>query len=1136
MDRGEKGARGSFGWLNATQFLGALNDNVFRYLLVFLIITLHGSGSAAKAGAIGMALLAAPFLLFSAAAGILADRISKRTIVIVAKLVEVAAMLTGCLAFYFQAEWMLFGILFFMATQSAFFGPAKYGIIPELVPRERLSQANAWLQAMTHRAILLGTVAVPLLSRATHENYFHASLVCVGIAILGVLVSLPIQRTPAAGVSRHASWFFLRDIGRTLGSIRHDRYLLMAVVASAYFTLLGAFMQINLIPYALEELGLSKEAGTYLFLLAAVGIGLGAMWAGRLSGRNVELGVVPLGALGLTCGALALGGGSHDLASVCVAVLVMGLSAGLFVVPLDAWIQWRAPRERLGEVLAAASFLSWVGVLLAAGLVHVMANVAGLTPRHGFMLMGVLTLCLTVATLWVLPDFLVRFLALVLTRTCYRLRMTGLANVPLEGSALLVCNHVSWADAVLLMATQQRRIRFLANRSIFDRRCWGPIMRLMGVIPIAMTDGPKELIQSLKAAREALDEGYLVCIFAEGALTRSGNLLSFKQGFQHIVKGSDHPIIPVYLGGAWGSIFSYAHGMPRLRWPLSFPYPVSIHFGQPLPPTVGASELREAVLALSCDYFNSRKDRRHPLAAEFVQTARRNWARPAIADTTGQNLTFGQALTGALALAKRLDKVTEGQARVGVLLPPSAAGALANVALSVMGKIPVNLNYTTSTAAFDSAISRCEIQTVVTSRIFIDRLEGYTLPPGAIYVEDVFARLTRTEKQRAWLKARLVPRRMLVRHRGSTGDTPATVIFSSGSSGEPKGVMLSHHNVLSNIESLRIVFQPNPEDKVCGVLPFFHSFGFMATLWFPLLSGFAAVYHTNPLDGTRVAEVVREHRATLLFVTPTFLLAYIRRATREDFATLRLVLTGAEKLKRRVAEAFEEKFGLMPLEGYGATELAPVAAINIPDVRRAGLRQIGTKPGSVGHPVPGVVIRIVDPETRAPVPVGETGLMLVKGPNVMLGYLGMPEKTAEVLRDGWYDTGDIACLDKDGFVTITDRLSRFSKIGGEMVPHMGVEEALHQAMNMSQQVLAVTSIPDERKGERLVVLYTDEAGGADAVQRGVAESDMPNLWKPAATSCFRVEALPMLGSGKLDLKALKTLAQSFHTDRGGRDI
>jgi len=1111
----------TFGWLNATQFLGALNDNVFKFLLVYLIIALRGSESAAGAGVIGMVLLATPFLLFSAAAGIIADRVSKRRVIVLAKLFELAVMLAGSLAFYFRSERALFLIMFLMAAQSAFFGPAKYGIIPELVPRHYLSRANAWIQAMTHLAILTGTVTAPFLSQATRGDYFRASWFCVAAAAAGVAVSLPIRGTPPSGGDRRASVFFVRDIWRTLRGIRGDTYLLMAVIAAAYFTLIGAFMQINLIPYALEELGLSKETGTYLFLLAAVGIGLGSFLAGRLSGRNVELGVVPLGALGIALSALALGTLAAGVAGVCLIVLVVGVSAGLFVVPINAWIQFRAPRDRLGEILAASSFLSWIGVILAAALIHGMTEAAGLSAREGFVLIGWLTLALTILTLRVLPDFLVRFLALLLTRACYRLRTLGIENVPLDGGALLVCNHVSWADAVLLMATQQRRIRFLASRRILESRFWGPVMRLMGVIPIAAGDSPKKLVTSLQAAREALDAGYLVCVFAEGALTRSGNLLAFKSGFHHIVKDSSHPVIPVYLGGAWGSIFSYARGMPRLRWPVSFPYPVTIVFGKPLPPTADSAALREAVLELSCAYFESRKSARKPLAAEFAAAARRNWSRKAMADTTGRNLTYGQALTGAVALAARLAPLTAGQDKVGILLPPSAGAALANAAVSALGRAPVNLNYTASADAFRSALEQCGIRTVLTSRAFLERLNGVPAPEGAVYVEDIFSRLTEREKRLAWLKARLLPARLLVRHGGLTGDSVAAVIFSSGSGGAPKGVMLSHHNILSNIESLRIVFQPSPDDVVCAVLPFFHSFGFMATLWFPLLSGFSAVYHGNPLDGARVAELVREHRATLLFTTPSFLPAYVRRAQPGDFATLRLVVTGAEKLNPRIAAAFREKFGIEPREGYGATELSPVAALNVPDVERSGLRQVGTKPGTVGHPVPGVVIRIVDPESRAALPPGRDGLMLVKGPNVMLGYLGMPGKTAEALRDGWYDTGDIARLDEDGFVTITDRLSRFSKIGGEMVPHVAVEEALHKALGRTERVLAVAGVPDERKGERLVVLYTGDAGGADAVARAIADSGLPNLWKPAANACFRVASLPLLGSGKMDLQALK---------------
>ncbi len=408
--------------------------------------------------------------------------------------------------------------------------------------------------------------------------------------------------------------------------------------------------------------------------------------------------------------------------------------------------------------------------------------------------------------------------------------------------------------------------------------------------------------------------------------------------------------------------------------------------------------------------------------------------------------------------------------------------------------------------------------------MFLEKLGRFQDFGRLVFLEDILPQITEQDKRRAWLKARFAPRSALARPEGFTADRLATVIFSSGSTGRPKGIMLSHHNILSNVESVRAVFHFSSDDCICAALPFFHSFGFTCSLWLPLLSGFSAVYHSNPLDGAKIAEIVREHKATLLFATPTFLLAYLRRAEPEDFVSLRYVIVGAEKLKPRIADAFEERFGIRPLEGYGATELAPVATLNIPDVEIMGVRQPGVKPGTVGHPLPGVAVRIVDPDTGERLPIGKSGLLLVKGPNVMLGYLNEPEKTAEVLRDGWYNTGDVAVMDRDGFITITDRLSRFSKIGGEMVSHVAVEEAFHKALGKTEQVLAVAAVPDEKKGERLVVLYTDAAGDATALQQAIKAADLPNLWKPAPDACYRVESIPMLGSGKLDLKSIKERA------------
>jgi acyl-[acyl-carrier-protein]-phospholipid O-acyltransferase/long-chain-fatty-acid--[acyl-carrier-protein] ligase len=354
----------------------------------------------------------------------------------------------------------------------------------------------------------------------------------------------------------------------------------------------------------------------------------------------------------------------------------------------------------------------------------------------------------------------------------------------------------------------------------------------------------------------------------------------------------------------------------------------------------------------------------------------------------------------------------------------------------------------------------------------------------------------------------------------------AAVVFSSGSTGEPKGVQLSHANIRSNVEGISQLMGPTPDHRLLGVLPLFHSFGFTATIWYPLLTGVGVCYHPSPLDAKGIGETVARNRVTHLITTPTFLAQYTRRCTAEQFASLEFVLVGAEKLSARVADEFERKFGLRPLEGYGCTELSPIAAVSVRHQETPSGLQLGHKPGSIGRPIPGVAARIVHPETFEPLGPGADGLLLIKGANVMVGYLGRPELTAEVIRDGWYVTGDIARMDEDGFLTITDRLSRFSKIGGEMVPHVRIEERIHELLGAAETVCAVASAPDETKGERLVVLYVG-ALDVGALHRKLGESGLPNLWVPKQDAFFRVDGLPVLGSGKLDLKAVQSTAREL---------
>ncbi|PWB48998.1 MAG: hypothetical protein C3F12_00420 [Candidatus Methylomirabilota bacterium] len=730
-----------------------------------------------------------------------------------------------------------------------------------------------------------------------------------------------------------------------------------------------------------------------------------------------------------------------------------------------------------------------------------------------------------------LPDFLVRLCLWLLTHTFYRITVMGRAHLPKEGAVLLIGNHVSFVDPFLLSACTQRFVRFLMYRPLYEAPGIHQVAKLMGAIPVAGTDSRSDVATALKTARERLRAGEVVCIFAEGAITRTGNLLPFKKGFEAIAKGLDVPIVPFHLDDVWGSIFSFQGGRFFFKWPRRIPYPVTISFGAPLQQP-SAFEVRQAVSLLGAEAAFYRRDQ-WPLGEAALATIRREWRRFAMADSMGHRLRFGQVLIGALLFHRDVLKRCDGQEMVGLLLPPSVPAALLNLALTLAGKVPVSLNYTASAEALQIAIDRCELKTIYTSQLFLEKL-GLPHRDGMVLVEEVTQSFTWFQKLNAALLARLTPAallRRLLSPRRSQMDDLATVIFSSGSTGTPKGAMLSHGNIVSNIEAIRQVLQIDRDDRLLGVLPFFHSFGFTGALWLPLLAGSGVIYHSNPLDARTVGQLSEQHRVTLLIGTPTFYLSYLRRCSKEQFATLRLAIVGAEKLKGTVAESFRERFGIDLLEGYGCTELSPVVSVNIPDVTEARPRQVGHKPETAGHPLPGIAVRIVDPESFGDRQVNEEGLVLVKGPNVMLGYLHEPERTQQVIRDGWYITGDIGRLDADGFLTITDRLSRFSKIGGEMVPHIKIEEAIQAALGTTDRKCVVTSLPDDQKGERLMVLHEPLELEIDEMLHRLRGMGVPNLWLPRKENFLPIQAIPLLGSGKLDLTRAKELAARLDRER-----
>ncbi|HOB97884.1 MAG TPA: AMP-binding protein [Verrucomicrobiota bacterium] len=738
---------------------------------------------------------------------------------------------------------------------------------------------------------------------------------------------------------------------------------------------------------------------------------------------------------------------------------------------------------------------------------------------------------------------LLRCFLWLFTRLFYRVTVLHPDNIPLAGGALLVSNHVSFVDLLLVLASTRRMIRFLLPQDICDRRWLKPCLRYLRAIPLPSEAHPRDLIRALNLAREAIQQGEVVGVFAEKTISRIGVMLPFGREFERIMEGVNAPIIPVCLDGVWGSIFSYQSGRFLWKLPRRIPYPVTINFGSAMPASATAAEVRTAIQELNTDAWAHRRASMKPLHRAFVDRARKCPSRFAMADARVPRLSFGGALTKTVFLARRLRASWAGQEMVGLFLPPSVAGALVNFAALLLGKVPVNLNYTLSETQLASCARQCNLQTVLTSRAFLDRIK-VKLPVRALLLEDLAAKPRLGEKLAALVLAWLAPvgvlERALGREQACTLDDLATVIFSSGSTGEPKGVMLTHYNIASNVAQLGQTYDFGPQDRFLGILPFFHSFGFTATLMAPALIGIGVAFHPSPLDAKPIGELVRRYGLTYLMATPTFLQIYLRSCEPSDFGSLRCVMVGAEKLPERLASAFEEKFGLRPVEGYGCTECSPVVTGNTHDFRAAGVRQAGSRRGSIGRPLPGVSLRIIDPETGAPRPVGQSGLLLVRGPNVMRGYLGLPEKTAEVLRDGWYVTGDIALLDEDGFVQITDRLSRFSKIGGEMVPHGKVEEKLHEAAGVTDATFAVTGVPDAKKGECLVVLHTLPKDRLQEVVKKLPQLGLPNLWLPRASQFFHVDELPRLASGKMDLRQIRQTAlglasaQENQGEGGGR--
>ncbi|MBQ4328384.1 MAG: AMP-binding protein [Lentisphaeria bacterium] len=730
------------------------------------------------------------------------------------------------------------------------------------------------------------------------------------------------------------------------------------------------------------------------------------------------------------------------------------------------------------------------------------------------------------------PRLTLKIAAWVTRLVMFRLRVIGKENMPYSGPILLVSNHVSLVDMLMIQAVVRQRVRFMVRTEIINFLPTRFIFWYLGVLSVPSARHPKAMKKFFGEIQHRLRKGETICFFPEGAISGSGNLMRFRSGVQALIPPDIQvTVMPVRLGMIHGRLTGIYKNRLRFhkltRWPVDF----SVAIGKPVDPNLSAFQLRQKISELGAIAETSPQPGERPIHTAFIYHAKRHLFGKIFYDATTETwFSNFKMLILTIMLSKIIRKIDKGTSGyTGVLLPntPIAAGVLLSVQCA--DRTPAIMNFSAGRQVALDSVRRAGVKTILTSRKFLDKLK-WEPSEEMVLLEDIVPTISKGKKILAMLMAIFLPTRTLVRNIAPLSCynmfQQAALLFSSGSTGTPKAVMLTQRNINCDIQSFIRVVDWSTNDRVAGNLPIFHSFGFTVCFALPATTGTPVAYVANPLDSAVIVRSVRDFKITILCATPTFLQKYLMKAKPEDFKTLRLCITGAEKLRTELAERYRNMTGRDIVEGFGCTELSPIVTINLNN----SIYTMGTKsdhPGSIGCPLPGIHARIVDINTGVELPPGEDGRLQVRAGSVMKGYLGQPELTEQVIQNNYYDTGDIGHMDEDGYIYITGRASRFSKIGGEMVPHEGVEEAITQILHSENREIAVAGRSDRLKGERLVVFHIIENIDTAAIINGLREAGLPNIWIPKADDFIKVDHLPMLGSGKLDLSALRKMAEKL---------
>ena len=1116
-----------FAPLFVVQFLGAFNDNLFKFALLFLAnFSLYRAepDKAELLATIATGLFILPYFLFSALAGQLADAWDKAKLVRVVKGAEVGIMTLALSGFWLESVPVLLTCLFLMGLHSTIFGPVKFSILPQHLSPNEVMGGTGLIEAGTFLAILGGQLLAGVIPPQT------AAFAAVGIALLGFLVSFAVPPAPTVVPDLRIERNILRSTWHILKGARHGRGVWLSILGISWFFAVGAVLLSEFAPLVNGVLHARQEVATLFLLIFSISVALGSLLVNRLLKGQVSARFVPVSALALagfmidlwlstsayvpvTAGAgIAQFVASTGSWRIMADLAGIAFAGGMFIVPLYAILQLHSPREERSRTIAANNIVNAAVTVAVVAVVTVMLargeSVPGVIGVLGFA-----TLTIAVISCWLLPETVIKAIVRGTLRLLYRVELNGAENMPREGEpAVVVVNHVSFLDGLLLAAFLPGKPTFAVHTRIAKAWWVKPFLALFDAFPVDPTNP-----LAAKAMVKAVREGRTLVIFPEGRITVTGALMKVFDGPGMVADKGDAPIIPVRIDGAQFTPFSRLRGKVRLR---RFP---KIHLTI-LPPRRFAIEgemtarARRAIAGrrlydeMSAMMFDT-SDTHSTLFAALLEARHVHGAKAEVVeDVKREPMSYGPLVTGSLVLARVLAAHTKQGEAVGVMLPNVSAVAATFFALQSGGWVPAMLNYTAGLASLKAACTAAELRTIVTARAFVAQAklgdviagleaEGITF----LWLEDLSAGIGTFAKLRGLIASRFAAgshARLKI-----SPDAPAVILFTSGSEGLPKGVVLTHRNLLSNCRQLAARIDFNSADVVLNALPVFHSFGLTGGTLLPIFHGVKTLLYPSPLHYRIVPALAYDANATILFGTDTFLSGYARMAHGYDFYSLRYIFAGAERVRDETRRIYAEKFGLRILEGYGATEAGPVIAVNTPMHYQAG---------SVGRLLPGVEARLDD------VPgIPEGGRLSIRGPNIMAGY--MKADAPGVLQPpegGWHDTGDIVTIDAQGFVTIRGRAKRFAKIGGEMVSLPAVEG--YAAAVWPDAEHAVVTRPDVRKGEQLVLFTTAKVAKAADLQawgraNGIAELAIPKDIRP-------LDALPVLGTGKLDYVGMTDLA------------